>query len=171
MRSIWTLLFFWAASIRSRFTQRNMRLFLFSEIFVMLLWLSIRFVQETAAAENIYLVRILGYGINIPAVAVPLLGFYAAFGLGRGDEYRFSGKWYLLLLPAGALIAMALTNESHHFLCYVLPNEPQPNLYFHPYIGTYLIYAWCLALIAARTAVLYRRSRPSGKKRGLAAFF
>jgi hypothetical protein len=165
------LLFFWAASIRSRFTQRNMRLFLFSEIFVMLLWLSIRFVQETAAAENIYLVRILGYGINIPAVAVPLLGFYAAFGLGRGDEYRFSGKWYLLLLPAGALIAMALTNESHHFLCYVLPNEPQPNLYFHPYIGTYLIYAWCLALIAARTAVLYRRSRPSGKKRGLAAFF
>ena len=66
---------------------------------------------------------------------------------------------------------MALTNESHHFLCYVLPNEPQPNLYFHPYIGTYLIYAWCLALIAARTAVLYRRSRPSGKKRGLSAFF
>jgi hypothetical protein len=66
----------------------------------------------------------------------------------------------LLALPAAGLIAMALTNERHHFLYRVVAGEPQPNLYFHPYYGIFLLYGWGLALIAARTVVIYRRSRP-----------
>jgi hypothetical protein len=154
------LLAFWMASLRSRITQKNMRFFLLLDAAVMLLWLSIRFVQDAFLLNKIYPLRFLGYFINVPAVFVPLLGFYASFGLGRGDDYRFAGKWRLLLLPALALTAMALTNESHHFLCRVVPTEPQPNLYFHPYIGTYLIILWALFFIAARTIVIYRRNRP-----------
>jgi hypothetical protein len=70
-----------------------MRAFIFCEAAVMLLWLTIRFVQEAFVFRDIYLVRILGYFICIPAVAIPLLGVYAAFGLGRGDDYRFSRKF------------------------------------------------------------------------------
>jgi hypothetical protein len=155
-----SLIFFWCTSIRSRFTQRSMRVLLLSEAFVMLFWLSIRFVQEAFVYQDIYLVRILGYYINIPSVAIPLLGFYTAFGLGRGDDYRFSRWYYLLLLPAALLIAACLTNESHHLIFSVAAGEPQPNLYFHPNYGIFVIYGWGLALIAARTVVIYRRSRP-----------
>jgi len=45
-----------------------------------------------------------------------------------------------------------------------LPGEPQPNLYFHPYVGIYLIYGWAFALVAARMLVIYRRNKPSRRK-------
>lgn len=162
-----TLLLGWGLSIRRRFTQRNMRLFLLAEVSVMLLWLTVRFVQEAFVSRDVYLVRILGYWIIVPAVAVPLLGLYAAFGLGRGDEYRFSRRWYLLLLPAAVLIALALTNESHHFLYRALPGEAEPNLYFHPNYGIFIVYGWGLALIAGRTVAIYRRNRPAENKSAL----
>ena len=53
---------------------------------------------------------------------------------------------------------MALTNDLHHFLYYIVPEEPQPNLYFHPYIGTYLIYLWGLWMIGHQVYVIYQRN-------------
>lgn len=158
------LLLGWGVSIRSRFTQRSMRLFLLIEAFVMLLWLTVRFVQEALVAGDIGLVRALGYFIHIPAVAIPLLGLYAAFGLGRGDDYRFSRMWYLLVTPGAGLISLALTDERRHFLYRLVAGETQPNLYFHPGCGIYIIYGWGLALIALRTVVIFRRSRPAKKR-------
>lgn len=64
----------------------------------------------------------------------------------------------MLLIPAFGLIAMALTNEYHHFLFYVVPEEPQPNLYFHPYIGTYLTYLWGLGIVCYQVYVIYKRN-------------
>lgn len=161
------LLVFWMRSLHARITQRSMRIFLLSEGVVMLFWLTIRFAQDAFLYQNVAQMRFFGYFINVPAAAIPLLGLYAAFGLGRGDDYRFSGKWYLLSIPAAALIAMALTDEYHHFLCYVVPGEPQPNLYFHPYVGTYMIYLWVLVLVAARVAVIYRRNSTVRNKSAL----
>ena len=151
----------WGTSIRGRITQRNMRLFLLCEAGTMLFWLSVRFVQDAYLYRDVYLMRISGYYISVTAAAVPLLGFYAAFGLGRGDSYRFSGKWYLLLLPAAALILLTVTNERHHFVFRALESEPQPNLYFHPNTGLYILCGWALALIIARVVVMYKRNRPS----------
>lgn len=56
------------------------------------------------------------------------------------------------------LSVMALTNDLHHFLYYIVPEEPQPNLYFHPYIGTYLIYLWGLWMIGHQVYVIYQRN-------------
>lgn len=154
----------WVVSVRNRITQRSMRIFLLGEAFVMLFWLSIRFVQEAFLYRDIYLVRILGYFIIIPAVTVPLLGLYAAFGLGRGDDYRFSSWLYLLILPAAALSVMALTNENHHFLYRSIAGEPEPNLYFHPNYGIFIVYGWSLLLIVLRTVVIYSRSRQAGNR-------
>ena len=39
-----------------------------------------------------------------------------------------------------------------------MPEEPQPNLYFHPYIGTYIIYLWGLWMIAHQVYVIYQRN-------------
>lgn len=161
------LLLSWGISIRSRFTQRSMRTFLLTEMSAMLFWLAVRFVQETVVPQNIYAVRILGYFIIVPAVTIPLLGLYAAFGLGRGDEYRFSRGWYLLAVPAAAMIAITLTNESHHWVYRVVAGEPQPNLYFHPNYGIFVVYGWIFLLVIARTLVIYRRNRPVKNKSAL----
>lgn len=152
------LLLWWGASIRRRITQKSIRVFLLLEDIVMLFWLTVRFVQDAFLTGNISLMRFFGYFICVPAAAVPLLALYAAFGLGRGDSYRLPAKWYLLALPAAALIAMAVTDEFHHFLCAVVESEPQPNLYFHPNTGMYMLFLWVLSLVAARILVICRRS-------------
>lgn len=154
------LVLFWAWSLKVRVTQRSTRFFLLAESGVMLFWLTVRFIQDAFLTSYIYPTRLCGYLINVAAVAIPLLALYAAFGLGRADSYRPSPKWYLLWIPAAALILMALTNEYHHFLCYVDLSEPQPNLYFHPYIGMYIIFLWDIVLIIARVCLIYRRGNP-----------
>ncbi len=152
------LLLGWQYAIITKITQKMMRIHLTAQNIVCIFYLTVRFVQDAFLYVDIPLMRFTGYFINILAVLMPLIGLYGAFYLGKSEDYRINKKWYLLLVPAFGLIAMALTNEYHHFLCYVIPEEPQPNLYFHPYIGTYLIYLWALGIIGYQVFVIYQRN-------------
>ena len=152
------LLFGWQYTISTKITQKTMRTHLTAQNIISILYLTVRFVQDAFLYVNIPWMRFSGYFINIAAVFIPLFGLYGAFYLGRPEDYRISKKWYLLLIPACFLSVMALTNEWHHFLYYIVPEEPQPNLYFHPYIGTYIIYLWGLWMIAHQVHVIYQRN-------------
>lgn len=152
------LLFGWQNTISTKITQKTMRTHLTAQNIISILYLTVRFVQDAFLYVNIPWMRFTGYFINIAAVFIPLFGLYGAFYLGRPEDYRISKKWYLLLIPACFLSVMALTNEWHHFLYYIVPEEPQPNLYFHPYIGTYIIYLWGLWMIAHQVHVIYQRN-------------
>ena len=152
------LLFGWQYTITTKITQKSMRIHLTAQNIVSILYLTVRFVQDAFLYANIPWMRFTGYFINIAAVFIPLFGLYGAFYLGRPEDYRISKKWYLLLIPACFLSVMALTNEWHHFLYYIVPEEPQPNLYFHPYIGTYIIYLWGLWMIGHQVYVIYQRN-------------
>lgn len=159
---VWTiymlLLFRWQHTISTKITQKAMRSHLTAQNIVSILYLTVRFVQDAFLYVNIPWMRFTGYFINIAAVFIPLFGLCGAFYLGRSEDYRISKKWYLLLIPACFLSVMALTNDLHHFLYYIVPEEPQPNLYFHPYIGTYIIYLWGLWMIAYQVYVIYKRN-------------
>lgn len=152
------LLFGWQHTITTKIMQKSMRGHLTAQNIVSILYLTVRFVQDAFLYVNIPWMRFTGYFINIAAVFIPLFGLYGAFYLGRPEDYRISKKWYLLLIPACFLSVMALTNEWHHFLYYIVPEEPQPNLYFYPYIGTYIIYLWGLWMIAHQVHVIYQRN-------------
>ena len=152
------LLFGWQYTISTKITQKTMRTHLTAQNIISILYLTVRFVQDAFLYVNIPWMRFTGYFINIAAVFIPLFGFYGAFYLGRPEDYRISKKWYLLLIPACFLSVMALTNEWHHFLYYIVPEEPQTNLYFHPYIGTYIIYLWGLWMIGHQVYVIYQRN-------------
>ena len=152
------LLFGWQHTISTKITQKTMRSHLTAQNIVSILYLSVRFVQDAFLYVNISWMRFTGYFINIAAVFIPLFGLYGAFYLGRSEDYRISKKWYLLLIPACFLSVMALTNDLHHFFYYIMPEESQPNLYFHPYIGTYIIYLWGLWMIGHQVYVIYRRN-------------
>ena len=152
------LLFGWQYTITTKITQRTMRSHLTAQNVVSILYLTVRFVQDAFLYLNLPWMRFTGYFINIAAVFIPLFGLYGAFYLGRSEDYRISKKWYLLLIPACVLSVTALTNDLHHFFYYIVPEEPQPNLYFHPYIGPYLIYLWGLWMIGHQVYVIYQRN-------------
>ena len=152
------LLFSWQHTITTKITQKTMRNHLTAQNIVSILYLTVRFVQDAFLYVNIPWMRFTGYFINIAAVFIPLFGFYSAFYLGKPEDYQISKKWYLLLIPAYFLSMLALTNDLHHFFYYIVPEEPQPNLYFHPYIGPYMIHIWALSIIAYQVYVIYQRN-------------
>lgn len=152
------LLFGWQHTITTKIMQKSMRGHLTAQNIVSILYLTVRFVQDAFLYVNVPWMRFTGYFINIAAVFIPLFGLYSAFYLGKPEDYRIDKKWYLLLIPACFLSVMALTNDLHHFLYYIVPEEPQPNLYFHPYIGTYMIHIWALSIIAYQVYVIYQRN-------------
>ena len=152
------LLFGWQYTISTKITQKLMRIHLTAQNIVSILYLTVRFVQDAFLYVNIPWMRFTGYFINIAAIFIPLFGLYGAFYLGKADDYRISKKWYLLLIPACLLSVLALTNDLHHFFYYIIPEESQPNLYFHPHIGTYIVYIWGLSIISYQVYVIYRRN-------------
>ena len=152
------LLLRWQYTITTKITQKAMHCHLTAQNIVSILYLTVRFIQDAFLYVNIPWMRFTGYFINIAAVFIPLFGLYSAFYLGKPEDYRIDKKWYLLLIPACFLSVMALTDGLHHFLYYIVPEEPQPNLYFHPYIGTYMIHIWALSIIAYQVYVIYQRN-------------
>ena len=152
------LLLRWQYTITTKITQKAMHCHLTAQNIVSILYLTVRFIQDAFLYVNIPWMRFTGYFINIAAIFIPLFGLYGAFYLGKADDYRISEKWYLLLIPACLLSVLALTNDLHHFFYYIMPEESQPNLYFHPYIGTYIVYIWGLSIISYQVYVIYRRN-------------
>lgn len=152
------LLFGWQHTITTKIMQKSMRGHLTAQNIVSILYLTVRFIQDAFLYVNVPWMRFTGYFINIAAIFIPLFGLYGAFYLGRSEDYRISKKWYLLLIPACFLSMLALTDDLHHFLYYIVPEEPQPNLYFHPYIGTYIIHIWALGMIAYQVYFIYQRN-------------
>lgn len=152
------LLLRWQYTITTKITQKAMHCHLTAQNIVSILYLTVRFIQDAFLYVNIPWMRFTGYFINIAAIFIPLFGLYGSFYLGKADDYRISKKWYLLLIPACLLSVLALTNDLHHFFYYIMPEESQPNLYFHPYIGTYIVYIWGLSTISYQVYVIYRRN-------------
>jgi len=161
------LLVGWFDSIRNRVTQKNLRNFLIAEHTCMLLGITIRFLQDALLpyfTEDVltqgtsFIMRLSGYAIIVPMVLIPLFGLYASFGLGKTEEYRLNQKWYFLAIPAGMLMLLILTNESHHLIFHQL-EDAQSNLYYQPNIGLFLVITWEFSLLFARIFLIYRRSR------------
>ena len=152
------LLFGWQYTITTKIMQKSMRGHLTAQNVVSILYLTVRFIQDAFLYVNIPWMRFTGYFINIAAIFIPLFGLYGSFYLGGPENYRISRKWYLLLIPACFLSVTALNDNLYHFFYYIVPNEPQPNLYFHPYIGTYIVHIWALSMIAYQVYFIYQRN-------------
>ena len=158
------LLSVWAISLWIRLSQRSMRVFLLGSAAIMLTGLSIRFVQDTFLSDQVLLLRITGLLVATTMLPLMLTGLYASLCIGQGDEYRIPARWYLLLIPAAVLCPLILTDNSHHFFTYLIPEEPQPNLTYHPNVGFFLVLALIIALAVLRVFLIYQRNdRMSGR--------
>ena len=152
------LLGLWAYSICRRVTQRSMRAFLIAEDVCMFIGFAIRFVQDTYLSNNIYLLRVTGLLVATTLLPLMTLGVFASLCIGRENSYRISKKWYLLLIPSVLATPLLLTDNLHHFFTYIIPEEPQPNLTYHPNVGFYLLTALILGMAVVRVILIYRRN-------------
>ncbi len=153
------LIFTWAFSIGVRVTQKSMRNFLLLEAGVMLYGLTIRFLQDTFWYNNIRLMRISGLYIAATLLPMILLGLYASLGTGQADSYQMPKKLYGLLILVIALTFLIVEDERFHFVFFIDPEEPQPNLMFHPYTGTFLLSGFGCTLLVIRVLQIYRRNK------------
>jgi len=161
------LLSIWWGAIRNRITQRSMRSFLLAEHALMLMGITIRFLQDAflpfftnkiPSEGEEFLMRLSGYAIIVPMILVPLFGVFAAFGLGKTEEYKIHRGWYLLTIPAEVLIILTLTNDYHN-LIFRQVEDAQSSLYYNPNIGLFVVIAWAFVLLLSRIFLIYRRSR------------
>jgi len=152
----------WWVALRRRIVQGNMRVFLLAEHAVMLFGATVRFLQDAYLSYseyiNISFMRISGYASVVPLLLLPLLGLYSSFGLGKPEEYRIDRKWHYLSVPAGILILLMLTNESHNLIFHALEDEAL-FLYFQPNWGIFIVFAWAFILLISRILLIFLRSR------------
>ena len=153
------LIVWWGMAIHVRVTQKGMRFFLILEAVMMMTGMTIRFLQDTFWQDNILLLRASGLYIEATILPMILLGLYATLGIGQADSYKISRKWYLLLIPVILMTMLILKDERYHFVNYIIPGEPQPNLSFHPYIGAFLMSGLVGVLMILRVLLIFRKNR------------
>lgn len=149
----------WVTSIRVRVTQKGMRIFLMLEAAMMLFGLTIRFLQDTFWQEDVLLMRISGLYIAATVLPTLLFGLYATLGIGQADSYHVPKRWYGLLIPVTIMTFLIVSDESYHWMFYIVSGETQPNLIFHPYFGTFLMFGCGIVLMIVRVLLIYKRNR------------
>ncbi len=157
----------WALSIPVRVTQRNMRIFMLLQAAIIFFGATVRFLQDTFWTRNIYLTRISGLWLSASLLPLLLCGLYAALGIGQAGSYRTPRKWFWLIPPALLMSVLNVTDEYHHFMFFIIEDEPQPNLEFYPNIGTFFMAVLALLLIIARVLYIYRQNRILSSKKTL----
>ena len=155
----------WAVSIKSRITTGSVRFFLLADAAVMLYGLTIRFIQDTWWQDNIALMRVSGLFVEATILPMLTMGFFASLGTGRADTYRISAKWYTVLIPVAVMTVLNMLDEQLHFMFYIIPEEPQPNLTFHPAAGTFLMLGMAIAIMIVRVLIISRRNRSFTRSR------
>ena len=161
------LLMVWIISIQVRVTQRTMRHMLIIEAFVMMGGMTIRFIQDTFFYDNISFMRISGLCLACTFLPGLLLGFFAILGMGRSDLYRINAKWQLLWLPVAVFAGLIISDEYYHFFFYIVPEEVEQTLAYHPSIGVFLLLFFSVVIMIWRVIIIFRKNRALHDKRVL----
>lgn len=153
------LLSIWWASIRHRITILHIKWCLVTECFIMQFWVFVKFLQDFVLFEDTAALRFSGYFIAFPMLVVPLMGFYAALGLGQSQSFRLGHKHHMIGVPAGILIVLMLTSDWHQLVFTIDPADPQPNVIFHPGPFLYVTIAYAILMSILQIVLVFRRSK------------
>ncbi len=151
------LILFWARSVRERLLPTKARSYMIAAATMMLIYLILRIVKYRITISAVTISRYLVYLYWVPQLFIPTMFLMTCICIRYGEqEYR---QWdeKLLLIPAGVLSLLALTND-FHMLVYI----PKVDLgifilntgtYNHG-ISFYLLYGWIVFLTAAGIIML-----------------
>lgn len=151
---------YWTVSLISRVSVREIRIGLTSTIALMGLLLFLRllkyeiFFGETAT-------RYLWYSYYIPRCLAPVVLLLTVLGTARKDGRPLPKPWYLLFVPAAALILLVFTNDLHEFVFSFPKGLAFANKIYKWGPGYYLALAWMAGLFLAVGILLYFKCRIS----------
>ncbi|MBP5490066.1 MAG: hypothetical protein J6Y10_05670 [Lachnospiraceae bacterium] len=152
-----SLLFFWLRSIRIRLLPTRAKTYMITLALLMILYLSLRAYKYRIAASPAG-IRFSWYVFYVPMIMIPTLFLMVCIRIILGERSVRPDE-RLLLLPAGALTAIIITNDLHHLV--FVPKEGVTN--FTGKAGTYtyrlpfyLTYAWLILMILVGVILLIK---------------
>ena len=166
------LILYWARSVRERLLPSRERRAILTSAALMLFLLGERSVKYRLSGDSAPLEAFLWYAYYIPVLLLPTLLLMVALRMeARGRRRPLDER--LLLLPAGALAALALTNNLHHLLFRPLEGVPLTGTAGGYTYGPvyYAVYAFLVASAAAGLFFLTRATRRQGQTRRAAVPF
>ena len=160
------LLLGWAESVRIRLLPTPARRSVLSAAFLMLLYMLLRVFKYRFAVDTAP-IRYVVYAYWLPQTLIPTLFLMTALRVFRGGNGRRRAPETLLLIPAGLLCALAMTNDLH-FLVY-LPRVELNRLILDTGTysragGFYLLYVWMILCVACGLILLFGRAGRMSKK-------
>ena len=154
------LLIYWMQSVKARLLPTRARSYIIAAAFLMIIYLLVR-VLRFRILTSIPVRRYVDYAYNIPLILVPTLFLMTCIRIHRGEESGRSGKEQFLLIPAGVLLLLILTNDLHQLFYHRLV----PLSEFHGIVGTYtygpvfyLMYGWMIVTLLVGFAILIRKT-------------
>lgn len=98
----------------------------------------------------------------IPFVLFPVLIFYVFYNVDKTDYDEVDRDFYLLIVPAAALMVLVLTNDKHEFVFKFDHNYPiDSEVYTHNF-GYFLIVGWFIVMTIFTIVYMVRHSRLKG---------
>lgn len=155
------LLAYWTVSVISRVADRSIRSGITVAIALMGMILFIRllkyhvFYDETST-------RYLWYSYYIPQCLAPAVLLFTLLGMGRKNGKPLAKAWYLLFLPATALILLVFTNDLHEQVFSFAKGLQYSNEIYQWEWGYYLILSWIAVLYLSIGVLLFVKCRISG---------
>ena len=152
------LMAWWTVSMISRVSVKGIRNGLTITILLMGLLLFIRLIKY-----NIFhgesTTRYLWYSYYIPQCLAPAVLLLTLIGAEQSGEKPLAKRWYLLLVPAAALILLVFTNDFHQIVFFFPKGLGYANKVYDWGVGYYLILAWIVGLYLADGVLLYVKCR------------
>ena len=106
------LLAYWTASVISRISDKSICSGIIVAIALMGVILFVRLLKYHVFYDGTVM-RYLWYSYYIPHCLAPAVLLITLLGMGRKDGKPLAKGWYLLFLPAAALILLVFTNDLH----------------------------------------------------------
>ena len=160
------LLLFWIEAVRTRLLPSAARISILSAAILMLLHMLLRIFKYRFAVSVVAL-RYAVYAYWIPQMLIPALFLMTCTRIRRGGQKKRRWNEDLLLIPAGILALLAMTNDMHS-LVYV-PQIPRSEFILNT--GTYrygpafwIMNAWMIGATVSGLFLLYRFSGRMPKK-------
>ncbi len=165
------LLLFWMQSVRNRLLPTRARSYIIMAAILMIVYLLVR-VLRFRILTDVTVRRYVDYAYNIPMVLVPTLFLMTGIRIQRGEASDRNETERFLLIPAGLLLLLILTNDLNRL--FYRPTIPLSE--FHGIVGTYtygplfyLMYGWMAITMIAGFVILIRKTYRQNT-RGLIGF-
>ncbi len=146
----------WAFQLKRRLLNRAVRRNLIMCVILMVFWMTVRTLKYEFIPPQHFASRYIWYLYYLPMLFIPLLMLLSVLSIGRAHNNPINSGWYLLFVPALAILAGILTNDIHQqAFCF----DNGLSLWDAPHVSRGFVYyaamAWMVIMFAAMLVVVF----------------